>query len=290
MLTLWAVLTVVFFMVRLAPGSPFDAEKALPEGVKERMVAAYGLDRPMIEQYGTFWKNLLQGDLGISVIFDGASVNELIGEAFKVSLALGVWSLGWALIVGLPLGFFWAYSGRKIGQGVFVLGLLPSFVAAPLLQQAILAFGGNAYGYTGFSSLFWPSVVLGFYYMPFVARLTQVGFESQMGALYCRLAQAKGLTRWTVALKHAYRGALSPLLAYLGPTAAGLVTGSFIVESVFGLPGLGRFFVNSVFNRDDPLLLGLVCFYTILLLVFNAVVEALLRLWNPAARQEGGRS
>ena len=279
---------------------------------------AYGLNRPLGEQYLRFMGRLTRGDLGISIAMDGQSVGSLIAQTLPVSLGLGLFALLIAVGFGIPLGFWWAAQGKinthplplpqggnnlegasapspphgnKIlsGQWLYIFTLLPSFVAAPLAQQLVLRCGGVAYGYTGIQSLFWPSLVLGLYYLPFVARLSQVGFQSEEKLLYLRVAEAKGLSRFGALWKHGARAALSPVLAYLGPTAAGLVTGSFVVETVWGLPGLGRFFVNAVFNRDDPLLLGLVAFYAVALIFFNTVVEIFLKQWNPSVNGRSGR-
>lgn len=299
LLTIFIVLTIVFFMVRLAPGGPFDSEKAISPQQREVLQKAYGLDQPLGEQYLRFLGRLARGDFGVSAVMEGQSVGEIIARAFPVSLELGFFALLLAVGAGIPLGFYWAsqtpaaprrknvFEWMLSGRWLFIFTMLPSFVAAPIAQQIILAGGGAAYGYAGLKSLFWPSLILGLYYLPFVARLTQVGFTEESRALYLRVAIAKGLSRAAALWRHGARVALSPVLAYLGPTAAGLITGTFVVETVWGLPGMGRFFVNAVFNRDDTLLLGLVVFYTIILVLFNFIIEVVLSKWNPASRRGG---
>ena len=284
-LTLWLTLTVVFFMVRWAPGGPFEGEKAMSAQQKAQLEKAYGLDRPMHEQYAKFFANLMRGDFGVSMALEGQSVREIIGRAFPVSLKVGVGALLLAVVIGVPLGFYWALKNHK-GRWIYFLAMLPSFVLAPIVQQIVLSCGGVAYGYEGWRSIFWPAIVLGIYYLPFVARLSQTGFVDEAKSLYLRTAQAKGRTRRRALWLHGYRAALSPVLAYLGPTAAALITGAFVVETVWGLPGMGRFFVNAVFNRDDTLLMGLVAFYTVILVVFNLAVEIILQAWNPTARRK----
>ncbi len=289
LLTLVLTLSAVFVLVRLAPGGPFASEKGVPTEVRARLEAQYGLDKPLPTQLGKFWGNLLRGDLGVSVTLDGAKVSDLIAQAFPYSLTLGALALVWAVLGGIPLGFYWAARGRPDWTGATMLGaLLPSFVAAPILQWAVYLCGGVAYGCDTVATLIWPSIGLGLYYLPFVARLTQVGFQTQQRALYVRMAQAKGLVRLRALFLHGWKAALSPVAAYLGPTAAGLITGTFVAEVVWGIPGLGKFFVNAVFNRDDTLILGVTAFYLIILMIFNAAVEALVDHWNPASKEVRG--
>ncbi len=280
--TVFLTVSVVFFMVRAAPGGPFDAERALSAAQRELLQKNYGLDRPVGEQFAQFWAGVLRGEWGRSLVIEGKEVSEIIAQAFPVSLGVGTLALVFAVGAGVPLGFWGALKGAK-GRWVFVFALLPSFVAAPLVQQVVLALGGEAWGFRGWGSLVLPALVLGLYYLPFVARLTQEGFAAEGRALYLRLAQAKGLTRKWALFRHGAAAALSPVVAYLAPAAAGLITGSFVVETVWGLPGLGRFFVNAVFSRDDTLILGLVAFFTTILVAFNWGVERILERWNPAA-------
>lgn len=270
----------------MAPGGPFASEKGVAPEVRARLETQYGLTAPLPIQLAKFWGNLAVGNFGVSVSLDGAKVTDLIGQAFPYSLTLGVLALMWAILGGLPLGFYWAARGAPDWtRGAMLGALLPSFVAAPLLQWAVYLCGGQAYGCDSFGALLWPSIGLGLYYLPFVARLTQEGFVGQEKALYVRVAQAKGLSRLTALLQHGWRAALTPVVAYLGPTAAGLITGTFVAETVWGIPGLGKFFVNAVFNRDDTLILGVTAFYLIILMGFNAIVEAILMRWNPAAKE-----
>lgn len=287
--TLWVVLTIVFFMVRGAPGGPFEAEKAMSVEQRAQLERVYGLDRPLHEQYMKFLGNFVIGDLGVSYALEGQSVGSIIQRTFPVSLVLGVIALLFAVGVGVPLGFYLASRGR-VGLWVYGLAVLPSFVAAPIVQQMTLKMGGVAWGYHGFGSLILPGIVLGLYYLPFIARLAQTGFTDEARTIYLRVAQAKGLTRRRSLWRHGLRAALSPVMAYLGPTAAGLITGAFVVETVWGLPGMGRFFINAVFNRDDTLLLGLVAFYTVILILFNLFIEIVLQGWNPASRKGGAHA
>lgn len=287
LLTLFLTLSVVFLLVRLAPGGPFASEKGVAPEVRARLEAQYGLNDPLPMQLAKFWGNLAVGNFGVSVTLDGAKVTDLISQAFPYSLALGALALMWAIVGGIPLGFYWAARGKPDWTRTAMLGaLLPSFVAAPVIQWLVYLSGGPAYGCEKFwLGLIWPSVGLGLYYLPFVARLTQEGFVGQERALYVRVAQAKGLSRLAALFLHGWRAALTPVVAYLGPTAAGLITGTFVAETVWGIPGLGKFFVNAVFNRDDTLILGVTAFYLVILMAFNAVVEAVLMQWNPSAKE-----
>ena len=290
---LFVVATVTFFMVRLAPGGPFSGEKKIPEPILKRLQAHYGLDRPLPQQYLFYLKNLARGDLGPSSKYEGRSVNELIGAAFPVSLELGCYALAVALITGLTAGLIASLRPNSrtdyVPMSLAMVGIcIPTFVMGPLL---ILIFGiglswFNVSGWDSARDKVLPALTLGLYYAAYVARLTRGGFLEVLSHDFIRTARAKGAGPGRVLLKHALRGGLLPVVSFLGPAVAGLITGSFVVEMIFQIPGLGRFFVQSAFNRDYTLILGTVLFYATFIVLLNLAVDVLQAWLNPRARLE----
>jgi len=291
--TLLVLATLSFLLVRLAPGSPFASEKELPEQTLEALNRAYGLDRPLPEQYLRYMGNVLKGDLGPSLTKPGRTVTELIGSALPVSLQLGVLALGYALIVGILLGILAAVNPNRFGDhvsmGVALIGIcIPGFVLGPLLA---LVFGLNlewlpVMGWE--SPVHWvlPVISLGSIYAAYIARLARGGMMEELSKDYIRTARAKGLSETRVVFGHALRGGIQPVISFLGPAAAGLLTGAFVVEVIFQIPGLGRVIVNAALNRDQFLVLGCVLLFGALMVVFNTLVDVLLALLNPRIRLE----
>jgi len=288
---LFVVATMTFFMVRLAPGGPFTAEKNVTPEIMRNLEAHYGLNRPLWRQYLDYLGNLLQGDLGPSFKYSNRTVNELIADAFPVSLELGCYALAVALVLGLTAGIIASQRPNSFTDyapmSLAMIGIcVPTFVMGPLL---ILAFGlglgwFNATGWDFASDRVLPSLTLGGYYAAYVARLTRGGMLEIMHQDFIRTARAKGASGGRVLLKHALRGGLLPVVSFLGPAVAGLVTGSFVVETIFQIPGLGRYFVQAAFNRDYTMVLGTVLFYATLIIVLNLVVD-ILQIWlNPRLR------
>ena len=279
-------------MTRYAPGGPFDAEKAIPQEIKVKLESHFGLDRPLFDQYLLYLKNLLRGDLGPSFKYSGWEVSELIATAFPVSLTLGVLSLGVALFIGIPGGIMAALRKNTwldyLPMSLSMAGIcLPTFVLGPLLIYIFSTQLGlfPPLGWYGPSDWFLPSFTLGLFYAAYVARLTRAGMLETLQQDYVRTARAKGATPWRVVTRHALRGGLLPVVTYLGPAFAGLISGSFVIESIFFIPGLGKFFVTAAFNRDYTMVLGTVLFYASLIILLNLLVD-LLQAWiDPKARQ-----
>jgi oligopeptide transport system permease protein len=284
-------ITMVFFMVRLAPGGPFTAEKSFTAEAIERLNEHYGLDKPIMVQYGSYLLNLLKGDLGPSFQYPSRTVNDIIKETFPVSFELGALAMLFALGVGLLAGIVASLKPNSIQDhvpmGLAMTGIcMPSFVLGPLL---ILVFGlwlgwFNASGWELPSDRVLPVITLGAAYAAYISRLTRGSMLEVLPSDYIRTARAKGLSEANVIYKHALKNALLPVVSYLGPATAGILTGSFVVETIFNIPGMGRMFVLAAFNRDYTLILGLVVFFALLVVVFNAVVDILLGLLNPKLR------
>lgn len=290
--TLWVIATLTFFMTRFAPGGPFDAEKAIPQEIKVKLESHFGLDRPLFDQYLLYLKNLLRGDLGPSFKYPGWEVSELIATAFPVSLTLGVLSLGISLLIGIPAGIIAALRKNTwldyLPMSLSMAGIcLPTFVLGPLLIYIFSTQLGlfPPLGWYGPADWVLPSSTLGLFYAAYVARLTRAGMLETLQQDYVRTARAKGASPWQVVTKHALRGGLLPVVTYLGPAFAGLISGSFIIESIFFIPGLGKFFVTAAFNRDYTMVLGTVLFYAALIILLNLFVDLLQAWLDPKARQ-----
>ncbi len=291
--TLWVIATLTFFMTRYAPGGPFDSEKAIPEEIKVKLESHFGLDQPLFYQYLRYLKNLLQGDLGPSFKYPEWEVSELISTAFPVSLTLGSLSLLIALLIGIPAGMIAALRKNSwidyLPMSLSMIGIcLPTFVLGPILiytlstQLRIFP----PLGWYGLSDWVLPSLTLGLFYAAYIARLTRAGMLETLQLDYIRTARAKGASSWRILFKHAARGGLLPVLTFLGPAFAGLISGSFVIESIFFIPGLGKFFVTAAFNRDYTMVLGTVLFYASLIILLNLTVDLLQAWLDPRARQE----
>ncbi|HEY0973874.1 MAG TPA: oligopeptide ABC transporter permease OppB [Solimonas sp.] len=291
--TLWVLVTLTFFMMRAAPGGPFDRERALLPQVEAALQAQYRLDRPLWQQYVGYLGDLLRGDLGPSLHYEGYRVTELIAQALPVSLALGGGALLLALVLGLGTGTFAARHRDglldRVLMGLASIGLsLPNYVVAPLLILLFaitlgwLPAGGWQAG--RYADMLLPMVALALPQAAYLARLTRSSLVETLRAPYIRAARAKGLPERAILLRHALKPALLPVLSYLGPAAAGLLTGSVVVEQVFNLPGLGRYFVQAALNRDYTLVLGVVLLYGALIVLCNFLVDLLYGRLDPRAR------
>jgi oligopeptide transport system permease protein len=286
--TLWAIATVAFFMVHQAPGGPFQAEKQIPPDVKEQLYRKYGLDRPLGEQYVRFLSHAVRFDFGPSYKFPSRQVREIILEALPVSAELGGWALLVALLAGIPIGVIAAVHQNSrtdyASMGLALAGVsIPNFVLGPVL---VLALGLTLYLlppalWQGPSSRVLPVLTLSTAYVAYIARLTRAGMLEVLGQDYVRTARAKGLRERAVVLKHALRLGILPVVSYLGPAAARIMMGSIVVESIFAVPGLGRYLVNAAFNRDYTLVLGEVLFYATFLMVLNLLVDLLYTRLDP---------
>jgi oligopeptide transport system permease protein len=290
---LFILATATFFMMRLAPGGPFDSEKQASKEVRARMEAHYGLDKPLFQQYLLQMKHLLQGDLGPSFKYPSRTVNEIIADSFPVSLELGMESLLVALVFGLFAGMIAAVKRNTPWDhalmSVAMIGLcVPTFVMGPLLISAFALHLDwfNAAGWFFPRDRVLPALTLGAYYAAYVARLARGGLLEVLHQDYIRTAQAKGAGPSRVLFKHAIRGGLLPVVSFLGPAIAGLLTGSFVVETIFGIPGLGRYFVTAAFNRDYFMIMGSVLFYAVFVVALNLVADVVLVWMNPRLRLE----
>lgn len=295
-----AVITVTFFLMRVAPGGPFDGEKAVIPEVKAALEAQYRLDQPLLWQYLAYLRDLAQGDFGPSFKYPGRSVNELIGAGLPVTAELGVYALLLATLIGALAGVIAALKPNTaqdyLPMGLAMIGIcVPSLLLGPLL---VLVFGIQLewLPVSGWGDIpgdkILPSITLGAAYAAYIARLARAGMLEVLSQDYIRTARAKGLPEWQVVVKHGLRGGLLPVLAFLGPAFAGLLAGSFVVETVFQIPGLGRFYVQAAFNRDYTMILGTSVFLSVLIVLFNLLSDLLAAALNPRLRQprhsEGG--
>lgn len=284
----FAIITATFFMARFVPGGPFDNEKSVPPETLEALNAYYGLNEPLGSQYLKFLKNLACGELGPSYKYSGWSVNELIAEKAKVSLELGFYALIFALAFGLLLGVLAAVlkdkpSGKIIGA-ISLAGIcLPSMVLAPvaILLFAIKLKCFNAMGWNFPSDAVLPSITLGLFYLAWIARLARASAIGELSKGYVKTARAKGLGAFKIYFVHVLRNAIQPVVSYLGPAAAGLLTGSFVVETIFQIPGLGKFFISSALDNDYTMVMGCVILYAGFIIIFNLISDLVLAALNP---------
>lgn len=281
---LLVISVVTFLMVRLAPGDPFSDERRMPDDVRARLAACYGFDEPLWRQYLQHMTHLVRGDLP-SFRHPERTVQEIIAEAFPVSLELGAYALLIAMALGIPAGVIAAVHRNRVWDhllmGVAMGGIcLPSFVLGPLLILLFALTLGwfNPMGWDHPGDRVLPALTLGLFYAAYIARLARGGMLEVLSQDYMRTARAKGLPGWQVVVRHGLRGGLLPVVTYLGPASAGLLTGSFAVETIFFIPGLGRFFVNAAFNRDYTMVLATVMFYAVIIVVLNLLVDV-VHLW-----------
>jgi oligopeptide transport system permease protein len=287
------IITATFFMIRFVPGGPFTAEKAVTPEILRNLEAHYGLNKPLYRQYLDYLGSLLHGDLGPSFKYPNRTVNEIIGDKLPVSLELGFISLAVALALGLTLGVLAAIKRNTwidyLCSSAAMIGIcVPTFVLGPLLVLTFAIHFGwfNASGwYTPIDRVL-PCLTLGCVYAAYVARLTRGGMLEVLNQDYIRTARAKGASEARVIFRHALRGGLLPVVSFLGPAIAGILTGSFVIETIFQIPGLGREFVNSAFNRDYTLVLGTVILYATLIIGLNLVVDVVQVWLNPKLKFE----
>lgn len=291
---LFVIVTLSFFMLRAAPGGPFTQEKALSKEILRNIEKFYGLDQPLYVQYFTYLKNIvLHGDLGPSYKYPNRTVNEIIADKLPESLELGGLALAVALVIGLPLGVLAAVRRNTwldyLCSATGMIGVcVPTFVLGPLLA---LTFGIylpwlNVSGWEFPEDRLLPAVTLGFVYAAYLMRLTRGGMLEILSQDFIRTARAKGASETRIIFHHALRGGLLPVVAFLGPAIAGILTGSFVIETIFQIPGLGREFVNSAFNRDYTLVLGLVILYASFIVILNLVADVVQVWLNPKLKFE----
>ncbi len=293
--TLLVLITLAFFMIRIAPGGPFDTEKALPPEIEANLNEAYHLDEPLIQQYGRYMLQIVQGDFGPSFQYKDFSVNELIASGFPVSLQIGGLSILLAVLIGCALGTIAALrQNQAMDYGVMTLAMtgisIPNFVIAPLL---ILLFGvalgwfpAGGWDGDGFSKLVLPVISLALPQIAYISRLMRGSMIEILRSNFIRTARAKGLSESRIIFRHALRPAFLPVLSYLGPATAAVITGSVVIEKIFGIPGLGRYFVQGALNRDYTLVMGVVVFYGVLIILFNFIVDLLYGALDPKVRYD----
>jgi oligopeptide transport system permease protein len=291
--TLFAIITLTFFLMRIAPGGPFDEERPLAPAVLENIQASYGLNKPLIEQYFIYISNLLQGDMGPSFVYRDKRVHEVLAEGLPISITLGGTALLLALIIGVFLGSIAALNQNK-KTDVFIVTFAtfgittPNYVIAPILTL-IFALTFSILPATGWGSpsqMVLPVVSLALPQIAIVTRLMRGSMLEALKSDHIRTARAYGLPITHVVGKHAMRSALLPVLSYLGPAAAALMTGSIVIEQIFNLPGIGRYFVTSALNRDYTMVMGTVIIVATLVLVFNLIVDLLYTVLDPRVRYD----
>ena len=285
LIVLFCVVSITFFLIRLSPGGPFDAERKIPAAIEKQLLAKYKLDGPLLGQYSSYLSDLLHGDLRLSTKYRNRSVNEILAQTLPVTLTLGSSAFLLAVLLGLIFGSFAAARQGTVAESmVLTLTLLsislPSFVLGPLLilifsiKLAWLPVGG----WGTLQQLVLPAITLAIPFAAVIARLLHDSLRETLGEDFIRTARSKGLSEVRVIYGHALRVAILPVVSYLGPLAANLLTGSIVVETIFHIPGAGGFFVNSILNRDGFLLGGVVIVYCVLLMIFNLIVDLSYRL------------
>jgi oligopeptide transport system permease protein len=291
--TLLVLLALSFALIRVAPGGPFDSEKQLPPEIEARLNAAYYLDEPLWKQFGRYMGGVVQGDLGPSFQYKDYTVAELIRAGFPVSLKLGGLAILLALLVGVSIGTLAALKQNSRTDNLVMAAAMtgisiPNFVLAPLLVLVFavtlrwLPAGGLGDG--GWQNLLLPVIALALPQIAYIARLTRASMIEVLRSDFIRTARAQGLPQLEIILGHALKPALVPIVSYLGPATAGIITGSVVIEQIFGVPGLGRYFVQGALNRDYTLVMGVVVFYGVLIILFNFLVDLAYRWLDPRVK------
>lgn len=290
-LTVWVVVTVTFFVMHAVPGGPFMSEKSPSPAVQAALEAKYGLDKPLFEQYITYLQDIiLRQDFGPSIKQRGLQVSSIIGEGMKTSVKLGVIAAGSALVCGIVLGAVAALRRNKLIDRVIMVVTtafvsMPSFIMGSLLLVVFVVklqlLPGNAAAQSGPAGLVLPIITLALYPTAYITRLTRSSMLDVLGQDYIRTARAKGVSGWRIIFGHALKNSLIPVITYVGPMLAYIVTGSLVVEKIFAVPGVGRAFVNSIINRDYPLVMGTTIVLAVLIVVMNLVSDILYKVVDP---------
>jgi len=286
------VASITFFLVRLAPGGPFDSEKVVSPQVLKNLNEVYNLNAPLVEQYFDYMINAIQGDFGPSFRYPGRSVSEMILTGLPITLELAMYAVLFATILGLIAGIIAAVKKNTFldyfPMAIAMLGIcMPTFLLGPLLLL-LFGIGLELLPVSGWDTLpgdkVLPAITLGAAYAAYIARLARGGMLETLNQDYIRTARAKGLPEFKVVLVHAVRGGLIPVIAFMGPAIAGLIGGSFVVETIFQIPGLGRFYVEAAFNRDYTMILGTTVFFSALIIFFNLLSDITIGFFNPQTR------
>lgn len=290
--TLLIIITISFFIIRIAPGGPFDTERAVPEQILRNIEAKYHLDEPLIQQFGRYLFDIIRGDLGPSYKYQDHDVNFYIFQSLPNSMILGLIALAIALTLGISFGTFSAIRQNSFidyfAMSLAVFGIsIPLFVTGPVLMYVFamrlnwLPTAGWITGEYGWLTIIMPAITLSSPYFANIARLTRASMLETLRSDYVRTAKAKGLRNSVIIVKHVMKGALLPVVSYLGPAFAGIITGSVVVEKIFRIPGLGQFFVQASFNRDYTLIMGVVIVYSVILIFMNFVVDIIYSFLDP---------
>ena len=296
LIALFFIISATFFLMKLAPGSPFASERQLPATIEQQLNAKYGLDNPWYIQYKDYLVSSFTFDFGESMKYKGRSVNDMISEGFPISLVLGLEAMILAVGLGVLLGVLSALYHNKVPDYVStviaVLGIsVPSFILAGFLQLFFsLKLGWfPVTGWKGFIYTVLPAIAIALAHAGFIAKLTRSSMLEQNNSEYVKLARAKGIGKWTIVFKHSLRNALLPVITYLGPLTAGVLTGSFVIEQIFAIPGIGRHFVQSITNRDYTTIMGVTVFYSIILLFIVLIVDILYKFIDPRIKLKGAK-
>ena len=287
-LSIFVVATLTFFLMNLVPGGPFVAEKSISKEAQAALEAKYGLDKPLLERYATYMTDFVKGDMGLSLRQRGRTVSDIIFSKFPVSARLAGFAVAVAVLVGIPLGCLSAYNRGKFGDNIIIVfatcGIaIPSFISSVVL---LYTFGSKlnilpTVGLNTMSSYIMPVTALAIYPTAYITRLMRSSLLDVMGQDYIRTAKAKGLSNFKILFKHALRNAILPVITYVGPMLASLMTGSFIVEQIFAIPGLGREFVSAIVNRDYTMIMGTTIVLATLIIVANVIVDILYKIIDP---------
>ncbi|MEQ6354133.1 peptide ABC transporter permease [Lysinibacillus sp. KCTC 33748] len=296
LLALFVIVTATFFLLRLAPGNPFASERNFPPQIEEKLNETYGLNNPWYIQYKDYLIDAATFDFGESMKYKARSTNDMIAEGFPVSLTLGIeamlLAIGFGVLIGVVAALYHNKFPDYLATTFAVLGIsVPSFILAGLMQY-FLAYKLQLFpisGWKGFSYSILPALAIAFSHMGFIAKLTRSSMLEQNNSDYVKMARAKGLGKWTVVFRHTLRNALLPVVTHLGPLTAGVVTGSFIVEQIFAVPGLGKHFVQSITNRDYTVVMGTTVFYAIILLFAVFIVDILYSVIDPRIKLKGAK-
>ena len=295
--TLLVLITIAFFLIRVAPGGPFDGETVLPPEIRANLEAKYHLDEPLLQQYFRYLGQIVSGDFGPSFQYKEWTVNELMARGIPISATIGALAMLLAFVVGTLIGIAAALRQNTAldygAMGVAMLGMsVPNFVVAPLLVLGVAIYAGwlPAGGWDGsWQRMVLPVITLALPVIAYVARLMRGSMIEVLHSNYIRTARAKGLPEWVVIRRHALKPAILPVISYMGPATAALITGSVVIERIYSIPGLGSYFVQGALNRDYTLVMGVVIFYGVLIVVLNFIVDMVYAWLNPRIRYDEAR-
>ncbi|MCF7791242.1 MAG: ABC transporter permease [Victivallales bacterium] len=301
LITLWLIATITFVLIHCLPGDPFASEKAIPPAIKAQILKKYDLDKPIHIQYLNYLSQLIRGDLGISMKERGRSVNSIIAVHFPYSLDIGIKAVIFGTVFGIIMGVISALNrGNSWDTTALLIAIfgvsVPSFVIAGILQFLVILISNlTGYhilpvaGFSNFNSTILPSIALGMFSVAMITRMMRASMIEVLGQDYIKTAKAKGCSPSTIIIKHGLRNAIMPIVSYMGPMIAAILTGSFVIEKIFAIPGLGKYFVDSIFNNDYTVILGVVVFYAAFLTVMVLLMDISYGFIDPRVRVHGRR-